>query len=59
MDVPHTTPGIKRETRGTSVIFEALPRALYFLRLFRLYDGSQRHSASVIQAGSRVRALLS
>jgi len=36
MDVPHHLPGINRKIWGTILIFEALPRALWFLLLFRL-----------------------
>jgi hypothetical protein len=43
----------EQENLGYKAHFEALPRALWFLRLFLLLVGS-RHCASFLQAGTRV-----
>jgi len=44
----------EQENLGYKAYFEALPRALWFLRLFTLWVGSQRHCPSVLQASTRV-----
>jgi len=44
----------EQENLGYKAYFEALPRALWFLRLQTLLVGSQRHCTSVLQAGTCV-----
>jgi len=51
----HHSPGMNRKIKRYKAHIEAVLRALWFLCLLSSKDGSQRHCASDLQAGTRVR----